>query len=78
MIQLDSIEDAMSDLEIANRLTPDQPEVLAVLGLCYLRQNEITNALAAFDQAIDLDPRIQIFISNAAILTVCKVTTALP
>ena len=46
----------MSDLEIANRLTPDQPEVLADLGLCYLRQNEITNALAAFDQAIDLDP----------------------
>lgn len=52
----DKLEEALAELSAANRLHPDQPEVLAELGQVYLQMRNYPAAEKALDRSLQLDP----------------------
>jgi len=48
---------AASELEAASKIDPHRPDVFTKLGLAYTLQGDENKAAAAYDQALEVDPR---------------------
>ncbi len=56
-VEYDRIEEAVGVLRQAAELAPDSHDVQLVLGIALMRAIELSGAIAAFETAIELQPR---------------------
>ena len=54
--EIEQLEDALSDLELARALSPDNSAIDADIGLTLLMQARFCEAIAALDRALDRNP----------------------
>ncbi|MBL4657598.1 MAG: tetratricopeptide repeat protein [Flavobacteriales bacterium] len=54
--ELNDFQSALSNIQIADRLKPNDIDVLSKLGIIYSRLNQPTEAFAAFNKVLDRDP----------------------
>jgi lipoprotein NlpI len=59
-------EKAIHSFVAAERIVNETPQVYGNLGICYAQLGQKSNALAAFDKALDLDPEYELAMVNRA------------
>jgi len=70
--RLGQIEESLPDLEAANRLAPNNPRILDLLGLAYLALDRPADAEKAFRQALasspDVEPKVLMHLGRALMM----------
>lgn len=67
-LRAERFNEAVTELELAVKASPEQPRYLNQLGIAYRQQGQFAKARAAYEQALDLDPTYAAATMNLAIL----------